>query len=223
MMLRKFCRAAAICAALLTLAAPARADVVISQSNDPHLRLKGQLSSLLGTDPPVVEPRRGNVLERLMSGRLTGPDTPPEIDYSFAFVDEQPAATGGADWHCLSEALYFEARGERVKGIFAVAEVIMNRVESTRFPSTVCGVVKQGTGRKYECQFTYNCDGAAEAVHEPRAWRRVGKIARLVLDGAPRPLTGGATYYHTRTVKPRWSRRFDRTATIGAHYFYSTG
>ena len=67
--------------------------------------------------------------------------------YSDAWLDAQPEPQGGDNWRCLSEALYFEARGETVKGQFAVAEVIMNRVKSARFPDTLCGVIHQGTGK----------------------------------------------------------------------------
>lgn len=150
----------------------------------------------------------------------TAPDV---ITYDNAFLADQPIASGGQQWECLAEALYFEARGESVRGLFAVGEVIMNRVDSSRFPNTLCGVINQGTGRQFACQFTYTCDGAAEVIHERGAWDRVGKVARLLIDGAPRELTGGATYYHTRAVSPRWSRVFDRTASIGAHYFYRQG
>jgi spore germination cell wall hydrolase CwlJ-like protein len=107
-----------------------------------------------------------------------------------------------------------------VKGQVAVAEVILNRRDSGLFPNSVCGVVHQGTGRKYQCQFTYSCDGYSEAIREKAAYARVARIARLMLDGAPRALTGGATYYHNHTVNPRWARRFAMTATIGAHRFY---
>ena len=138
-----------------------------------------------------------------------------------AWLASQPAATGGADWRCLTEALYFEARGEGVVGQFAVAEVILNRVDSRRFPASVCGVVNQGTGRLWQCQFTYRCDGLPETVRDRRSWQRLGKIARLALDGAPRDLTRGAMFYHTRAVSPSWSRVFFRTTTIGAHHFYS--
>ena len=97
-----------------------------------------------------------------------------------------PEAKGDQAWRCLSEALYFEARGESVKGMFAVAEVILNRVESPNYPGDVCGVIYQGTGERYRCQFTYSCDGKKEVINEPRAWERVGKVARLTLDGLPR-------------------------------------
>ncbi|WP_238366964.1 cell wall hydrolase [Mesobacterium pallidum] len=134
-----------------------------------------------------------------------------------ASVELEP---GSDQWACLAQALYFEARGETVKGQFAVAEVILNRVDSAQFPNSVCGVIHQGTGKKYACQFTYTCDGLKETIAEPAAYKRVGKVAQIMLDGAPRPLTNGATYYHTKSVKPRWSRLFTRTATIGVHHFY---
>ena len=144
----------------------------------------------------------------------------PEIGYSRDWIDAQPSVKGGDEWACLAEALYFEARGESVKGQFAVAEVILNRVDSPQFPDTVCAVVNQGTGRKYACQFTYTCDGQKEIINEPRAYKRVGKVAKLMVSGAPRELTDGATYYHTRAVSPRWSRKFTRTTSIGEHHFY---
>ena len=140
--------------------------------------------------------------------------------YSRAWIDAQPEAKGDAQWQCLTEALYFEARGETVKGQFAVAEVILNRVDSTQFPNSICGVVNQGTGRKYQCQFTYTCDGNPEHVNEPAAWATAGKIARVLMDGAPRGLTDGATHYHTTAVNPSWARRFIQTTRIGVHKFY---
>jgi len=142
------------------------------------------------------------------------------LDYTESWLAGQPKASGNAAWKCLTEALYFEARGENARGLFAVAEVIMNRVDSRAFPNSVCGVVNQGTGQRFRCQFTYTCDGREERVTEPDAWIRVGKVARAMLDGAPRPLTKGATYYHATWVAPDWSREFERTAAIGVHYFY---
>ncbi len=140
--------------------------------------------------------------------------------YDSEWVTSQPDAKGDQEWECLAEALYFEARGEPLRGQIAVAEVILNRVDSAFYPDTVCGVVNQGTGRKHACQFSYTCDGLAETIAEPRAYRRVGKVALLMLRGAPRKLTEGATHYHTKAVNPRWAKVFPRTTTIGAHHFY---
>jgi spore germination cell wall hydrolase CwlJ-like protein len=145
---------------------------------------------------------------------------PEAVSYSNEWLDAQPAAAGDAEFACLAEALYFEARGETVKGQFAVAEVILNRVKSDQFPSSVCGVVNQGTGRKHQCQFSYNCDGYEEVIAEKKAYERVSKVARAVLDGSQAGLTEGATYYHTTAVRPRWSRSFTKTAQIGVHLFY---
>jgi len=152
---------------------------------------------------------------------LVTPVSRQSVVYNTSWLKAQPVASGGAQWQCLAEALYFEARGETIKGQFAVAEVIMNRVESARFPDSICGVINQGTGRKYACQFTYTCDGIPERIHEPRAWDRVGKVARAIIDGtAPMNLTDGATHYHTTAVRPRWSRTYTKTASIGVHLFY---
>ncbi|MCV2894601.1 cell wall hydrolase [Lentibacter sp. XHP0401] len=142
------------------------------------------------------------------------------ITYSGEWLASQPKQQGGNEWRCLAEALYFEARGESVKGQFAVAEVILNRVSSASYPDTICGVIHQGTGRRNACQFTYTCDGHAEVIAEPRAFERVGKIAKITMKNTKRPLTKGATHYHTKAVSPRWASKFPRTATIGYHHFY---
>ncbi|WP_273509095.1 cell wall hydrolase [Planktotalea frisia] len=142
------------------------------------------------------------------------------IQYTRSFLDALPAAQGGKHLNCLSEALYFEARGETIKGQFAVAEVIMNRVASSRYPDSVCGVINQGTGRKFACQFTYTCDGRAEVITEKSTYARLRKIAKLSMSDLPKTLTKGATHYHTTAVKPKWSRVFPRTAKIGVHLFY---
>lgn len=141
------------------------------------------------------------------------------IDWS---LFEAVAPEGDGQWRCLAEALYFEARGEALVGQVAVAEVILNRVDDPRYPGSVCGVVKQGVSseRLHACQFSYNCDGRPERISEQESWERVGRIARAMLDGLPRALTGGATHYHAIHVKPRWSRKYQRTAEIGEHVFY---
>lgn len=143
-----------------------------------------------------------------------------EVQFSKKWLDAQPKATGGDELNCLAQALYFEARGETVKGQFAVAEVILNRVKSERFPASACGVINQGTGKKYQCQFTYTCDGQKEVIHEPRAYERVSKVAQFALGGAAPKITQGATHYHTKAVKPRWSKVYTKTTSIGTHIFY---
>jgi hypothetical protein len=135
-------------------------------------------------------------------------------------LDAMPRARGNRQWRCMTEAIYFEARGEEIEGQFAVAEVILNRVDHANYPNSICDVVNQGTGRRYACQFTYTCDGIPEVATDQRAWNRAGQIARIMMDGAPRSLTSGATHYHADYVNPRWARVYPRTARYGTHIFY---
>lgn len=143
---------------------------------------------------------------------------------SFKMTDEyldqmaRPRSTKSIE--CMAEALYFEARGEKLQGQFAVAEVIKNRVSSPRFPDSVCAVINQGTGRKFACQFTYTCDGRPEYINNTKVHEKLRKIAALVLGGEVDDITKGATFYHTRAVNPRWASVFERTRSIGAHHFY---
>jgi spore germination cell wall hydrolase CwlJ-like protein len=158
-------------------------------------------------------------LKRLPAPELDAPL--PAIAMTEGLTEEwlmsQPVPAGDAEWQCLTEAVYFEARGESLDGQIAVAEVILNRVDSPLYPRSVCGVVKQRGGGG--CQFSYICTGKKK-MREKRAADLAGRIARAMLDGAPRVLTAGATHFHTRGVKPSWSKRFARTARIGDHLFY---
>ena len=142
------------------------------------------------------------------------------LRYSVRWLRSLDAPKRDKQWACLAEALYFEARGESVKGQFGVAEVILNRVASHKFPNSICRVVNQGTGRKHACQFSYSCDGKLEHIANGAAYDQVGRVARVMMDGGTRRLTEGATYYHTTAVSPSWARRFEHTATIGVHKFY---
>ena len=156
--------------------------------------------------------------------RLPAPDVSaplPAIAMTDGLTEDwlmaQPKPTGDAQWECLTQAIYFEARGENLEGQIAVAEVILTRADSPLYPRTVCGVVKQRGGGG--CQFSYVCDGRTK-MREKGAADLAGRIARAMLDGAPRVLTDGATHFHTRGVKPSWSKRFAKTASIGSHLFY---
>lgn len=184
------------------------------------------LTAMVGQERASFEtlsPARLEQMTRLAPARSLFPRRKPQAPPAppdEVWLSKQPVATGGEQWRCLTQALYFEARGETHKGLFAVAEVILNRVDSPRFPNTVCGVVNQGTGRRHACQFSFTCDGQPETITNAGAWERVGKVARVMLDGSPRTLTNGATYYHTVAVAPRWATRLAHTAQIGVHKFY---
>jgi spore germination cell wall hydrolase CwlJ-like protein len=212
--------------ALTVQSGAAFAEVTVSQSNEPQVVLGQQFRSLLGAEHKTIkalpEAKRTALATGVSGAKMERKpaDTArtANLSYTHAFLASLPAPTGDAQWQCLTKALYFESRGESLKGQFAVAEVILNRVDSARYPNSVCGVVEQG-GRS-GCQFSYHCDGARDVMRDGEAVDTAGRIARLMLDGAPRQLTFGATHFHTRAVNPRWSHVYERTAAIGAHLFY---
>lgn len=209
-------------AAMLLSATCAGADVTASTSTDPTYSLGSLFTSVMGQEHSgmrSVSPLRLTALGSPYSGRRTD-DPAQEAPYTAAELDAMGPARGGREWQCLTEALYFEARGESVAGQFAVAEVILNRVDHANYPDTICGVVNQGTGRRFACQFTYTCDGRPETVTEHAVYDRLGRIARIMMDGGPRALTSGATHYHANWVNPSWARDFPQTAEIGVHLFY---
>ena len=141
-------------------------------------------------------------------------------DWTYSKLLSLPVPKSDKQMSCLAEALYFEARGEPIKGQLAVGEVILNRVEDRRYPSSICKVVNQGTGRRFACQFTYTCDGKLETVHERKPYEMALKIAKILMTTHDRKLTRGSTHYHSNYVDPKWSKKFERVAKFGRHIFY---
>jgi spore germination cell wall hydrolase CwlJ-like protein len=122
---------------------------------------------------------------------------------------------------CLAEAVYFEARGEAVRGQIAVAQVVMNRTFSGFYPNTVCGVVYQNKHRHLACQFTFACDNVADVVREPEMWDRARKIAKAMLDGQLwLPEVAKSTHYHAYWVRPSWVNEMKKMYKFGVHTFY---
>lgn len=222
MNLRQIWAGAAV--ALTALSGAGFAEVTVSQSNDPTANLAGAISSMLGAEHKTVAAIPAQQLASLAKGPNLAKAKKAKagdltvLRYDATWLASQPAPQGDAEWQCLTKALYFEARGESLKGQFAVAEVILNRADSPDYPASVCGVVNQGS--KKGCQFSFICDGNKDVMREKGAIDRAGRIARVMLDGAPRALTEGATHFHTKGVRPGWAHRFPRTAAIGAHLFY---
>lgn len=136
-------------------------------------------------------------------------------------LPDAASITDHDEWSCLTEAIYFEARGESLRGQVAVAEVILNRRDSPEFPGTICEVLDQGVHKRGKCQFSYNCDGLHEVFHEEDAHRKAALIANEMLEGFELNLTNGALYYHSVSVRPGWSKKLIRTARIGDHYFFN--
>jgi len=169
------------------------------------------------TTPDAVAARNAPVAVADATTTAAGP-VPARLDA--AALDALPAASGDAEFQCLAQAIYFEARGEPIAGQVAVAEVVLNRRDSSAYPNTICGVTNQGVGSGRGCQFSYACDGRPDVMTSPLAKARAEKIARLLIDGHPRAVADGATHFHATYVRPDWSRKFARTAAIGNHMFY---
>ena len=211
--------------ALLALAHAAQAETRVSQSNDPTAAIDTNLATLLGTERAA--------LGAIDTGRFAELVTPPAapvaasgagavpLTYDDAWVQALPTAAPSAQLDCLTKAIYFESRGEPIKGQAAVAEVVLNRVDAPQFPKTICGVVNQRGGGS--CQFSFICDGRPDSVADRNAWAMAQKIASAFLEGAPRDLTQGATYFHAAGARSGWTAGFAKTARIGQHVFYRKG
>lgn len=127
------------------------------------------------------------------------------------------------DLECLTQAVYFEARGETPAGQAAVAQVVLNRARHPAFPKTVCGVVFQGAYGGGTCQFSFACDGSMRKRREPGAWTRAERVAARALSGGVMTEVGNATHFHTVNVSPGWGPRLIRVGQVGLHIFYRFG
>lgn len=131
------------------------------------------------------------------------------------------ALSSARELDCLTQAVYFEARGEGTAGQAAVAQVVLNRVRHPAFPKSVCGVVFQGAASR-GCQFSFACDGSVRRGHEPAAWRRAQGVAARALSGYVAAEVGAATHFHAARVAPGWNGMV-RVAAVGQHVFYRFG
>lgn len=143
-------------------------------------------------------------------------------------VAAQPFRLGGAleasrDLDCLTQAVYYEARGEGRDGMRAVAQVVLNRVRHPAFPKSVCGVVFQGAGRRTGCQFSFTCDGSMRGRVNRAAWDRARAVASSALSGSVYGNVGNATHFHTTGVSPQWRNSLIRVSQVGDHLFYRFG
>jgi hypothetical protein len=121
---------------------------------------------------------------------------------------------------CLTEAVYYEARSESDAGQRAVAQVVLNRVRHPSYPSSVCGVVYQGSQRRTGCQFSFTCDGSMGRAIEGNAWARAQRIATEALRGSVYRPVGLSLNYHTTAIRPYWAPSLQKQIIVGAHIFY---
>ena len=135
--------------------------------------------------------------------------------------------------HCMALNIYHEARSDNLAGKFAVADVVLNRVNDIRYPNNVCDVIYQGEHRpswkdpsvqvpvRNRCQFSWYCDGKSDDPLDSDAWNESVLIsAQLLNDNRYRGLTEGATHYHANWILPYWAPTLQAVGTIGSHVFY---
>ncbi len=131
------------------------------------------------------------------------------------------------DVNCLALNIYHESRNESTAGQLAVAQVVINRMESRQFPNTICGVVQQGLFKggfpvRDRCQFSWFCDGISDNPRDSRAFDKSVDLAEWLLfakQWVP-DITDGALFYHASYVDPFWSKYKKKTLTIDNHIFY---
>lgn len=145
-------------------------------------------------------------------------------------LTEERKAFASKEVYCLGQAVYHESRGEPDQGQWAVASVILNRVESRQYPDTVCDVVFQNAHLPNRCQFSFACDGRPDdGGHGNRIDRQSWVKSHLLASIAYEKYLHGkrhedglttALHFHTTSVEPQWASAYVAVATIGAHIFY---
>ncbi|MBZ9957341.1 MULTISPECIES: cell wall hydrolase [unclassified Mesorhizobium] len=124
---------------------------------------------------------------------------------------------------CLANGIYFEARGESVRGQAAVAQVILNRVRNPAYPNSICGVVYQNDSWFNRCQFSFACDGRKKRIDNPVAYKTAQDVGMAVTAGKVFiPEVGSSTHYYANYVHPNWARTMQKMTKIGLHIFYRT-
>jgi spore germination cell wall hydrolase CwlJ-like protein len=155
----------------------------------------------------------------------TGRFIPPVVDGDHPWMSQPlPAGVFSAkEQMCLANAIYFEARGESLRGQAAVAQVVLNRVRNPAYPKTICGVVYQNEHLKNRCQFSFACDGKKDRITNPKIYKTAQDIAMAVTAGKIfLPEVASSTHYYAQYVKPRWARSMEKMKKIGLHIFYRT-
>jgi len=150
----------------------------------------------------------------------------PEIspdDHAWAATALPAEAFSPAEQQCLASGIYFESRGESVKGQAAVAQVILNRVRNPAYPKTICGVVYQNEDWRNRCQFSFACDNIKDRINSAEHWKTARDVAMAVTAGKIwLPEVGSATHYHAVYVRPNWAPTMKKVGRIGLHVFYRT-
>lgn len=161
------------------------------------------------------------ILKQPETGRFIPPISPD--DHQWAATPLPPKAFSEAEQQCLASGIYFEARGESVRGQAAVAQVILNRVRNPAYPGSICDVVYQNKDWRNRCQFSFACDNIRDRVRSEYHWKMAREVAMAVTAGKIwLSEVGSSTHYHAVYVRPAWARTMKKVGRIGLHVFYRT-
>jgi spore germination cell wall hydrolase CwlJ-like protein len=209
----KFLPRAAIAAAVsLCVGALANAATL-----DPNLQ-DVPVSEINAQILPVVPPAPAQVTygpKAEIVQPTTADDADADIDYNSlasAVAAQDAPADLDSELNCLAIGVYYEAKGEPLAGQLAVADVILNRTNSGRFPKSVCSVIKQPG------QFSFVRGGKLPTPPANAQWSKALAVAQVAQKDLWDSPAGDALYFHARYVNAGWSR--DRVATVGNHIFY---
>lgn len=160
------------------------------------------------------------VVQAVPEGQVDETDQDSDSKVSASSLSQLVASTDAGytpseQMQCLAGAVYFESRGEPLAGQLAVAQVVINRAENSRFPSSYCGVVYQ------RAQFSFVKGGRMPRIKTGSdAWRNAKAIAKIAHEGQWESEAADSLYFHAKYVRPSWSRKKVARATIKTHIFY---
>jgi spore germination cell wall hydrolase CwlJ-like protein len=186
-----------------------RADVLATAyaSSEPDFSRQSPFDAILGGKPDA--------------GRFIPPIGPE--DHAWAATPLPEDSFSPKQQQCLASGIYFEARGESVRGQAAVAQVILNRVRNPAYPDTICDVVYQNKEWRNRCQFSFACDNIKDRVRSQEHWKMAKEVAMATTAGKIwLQEVGSATHYHAVYVHPKWGRTMKKVGRIGLHIFYRT-
>lgn len=173
------------------------------------------------TDPYHPPTTPWDRLLQIDTGRFVPPMT--KGDHDWMNNPLPPRVFFKQEQECLATAIYFEARGESIKGQAGVAQVILNRVRNPAYPSSVCGVVYQNANWSNRCQFSFACDGISDLIVDRRSYRLASDIAMAVSGGKIfLSEVASSTHYYANYVNPKWAGAMETMVQIGSHLFLRT-
>jgi spore germination cell wall hydrolase CwlJ-like protein len=224
--MRTFTRAALAVASFsclfgaVTVAVPSLAAEASAPAGTATAMLAAVTAPLLAVDVNALQKRDQDFST---AGQNDSSPITPQVDADTSFqtpqsledmvAAHQAESTGDEQGDCLASSVYYESKGEPLNGQLAVAQTIMNRTTSGRFPSTVCGVVRQPG------QFSFLKSGSIpEPSHANSAWQRAVAIATIARQGLWKQIAPAALFFHARRVSPGWGKI--RVASLGNHIFF---